>query len=165
MKTILITILTLITLTSYAKHGDSLDVFNGIVVYENDTRISRHGGTNFECYEYIERYYAKIYNIDIRDYAMPSFYWDGISVYMAKDLFKNSYSGKTTSDGKVKFIKRGNIKQGDIIVYDNRTRTGHVAIAISSTHQIQQNTSSVITRIGNYKGIVRYVGDDTLTKD
>ena len=163
----LIILLTVFTLNASAHHGDSLASFNGITAFDNNTKISRNSALverygSFECTEYIERYYREVHNVNIRDYIPPSYSYNGWDVYLAKDMYRSKYNGKSSSDGKLSFFKNPILKKGDIIVYDGDF-SGHVAIYIGGGKEIGQNIKPTIRQVSKFKGIIRY--NDTLTKD
>ncbi len=128
-------------------------------------RVSRSNVTSetisYECTEYVLRYYLQIYGIDLYEYIEPSMSFNGSSVYFAAEFYREKNNGKVSSDGKMIMIgDPDELKVGDIIVY-GRTEdnfSGHVAIYIGNNMEIGQNTSSPIEAVGQYAGILRYVG-------
>lgn len=159
MKNLLIVIIIFFTLSVQAKHGDSLTSFNGVTAFDNNERISRnsilaekYGG--FECYEYVIRYYNKVYNLNLYNYIQPSIERGGYKVYFAKDLYRSN--GKVSKDGRLIMLKNPKLEVGDIIVYGGG-RVGHVAIYIGNGNEIGQNISPVIRKVGYFKGIVRCI--------
>jgi hypothetical protein len=154
MKKLLTIILTTLTLTAYAAHGDSLTSFNNVTVYDNNINISRHGGTSYECYEYVTRYYKQVYNINLYDFIRPSISINDANIYFAADMIYNL--------ARNNFVYSPNTNElmiGDIIVY-GRTEssfTGHCAIYIGDGMEIGQNIKPVISDVGEYIGILRLI--------
>ena len=115
------------------KAGDSLDHFNGVNVYYNESFGNVSGrnttgdgynlGLRYQCVEFVKRYYYEYYH-----HKMPN-PWGH-----AKDFFNKSLSdAKFNPDrGLVQYKNGGKYKPqiGDLIVFDGHAfnRYGHVAI-------------------------------------
>ena len=154
--------------------GDSLDAFNGIVVYYNESFSNVSGrntsddgynlGLKYQCVEFVKRYYYEYY-----DHKMPN------SWGHAKDFFNAKLDdGQFNPDRGLIQYKNGSKykpKVGGLIVFDGLfvNRYGHVAI-ISRVKEdeievIQQNCG--LNSRANYvliydNGIYTIKGGDVL---
>jgi len=115
------------------KAGDSLDHFNGVNVYYNESFGNVSGrnttedgynlGLRYQCVEFVKRYYYEYYH-----HKMPN-PWGH-----AKDFFNKSLSDSQFNPdrGLVQYKNGGKYKPqiGDLIVFDGHAfnRYGHVAI-------------------------------------
>ncbi|MCK6648252.1 MAG: CHAP domain-containing protein [Bacteroidia bacterium] len=126
--------------------GDSIDSYNGIVVYNNGTLYGKsHGkhynkdssfyyGKKWQCVEYIKRYYH-----DHLQHTMPNGFGH------AKDFFKKDLKqGQLNKERDLRqFSNEGDVppQANDILVFDGEY--GHVAIVTEVNNEeieiIQQN--------------------------
>lgn len=128
--------------------GDTLDVFNGVYVFYNESMNNTYGrhltkdgynlGLKWQCVEFVKRYYFEYLN-----HKMPNSYGH------AKDFFNaNIKDGKLNRDRNLQQFKNGSKqkpKVNDIIVFKGNMFNpyGHVAIISKVTDAdieiIQQN--------------------------
>lgn len=128
--------------------GDTLDVFNGVYVFYNESMNNTYGrhltkdgynlGLKWQCVEFVKRYYFEYLN-----HKMPNSYGH------AKDFFNaNIKDGELNRDRNLQQFKNGSKqkpKANDIIVFKGNMFNpyGHVAIISKVTDAdieiIQQN--------------------------
>ncbi|WP_317194156.1 CHAP domain-containing protein [Hyunsoonleella ulvae] len=128
--------------------GDTLDVFNGVYVFYNESMNNTYGrhltkdgynlGLKWQCVEFVKRYYFEYLN-----HKMPNSYGH------AKDFFNtNIKDGKLNRDRNLQQFKNGSKQKprvNDIIVFKGNMFNpyGHVAIISKVTDVdieiIQQN--------------------------
>ncbi len=112
--------------------GTVLGSFNGVTAYSNsavgfDSKTYNHDpisgkntGLKWQCVEFVNRYYAEHYGVDIQHLALDKGGWNATSFFgnLKKDSRFTTFGNGSTSAPK----------EGDILCFSDGTGPGHVAI-------------------------------------